>query len=127
MKGMARDLHIPVLAISQLSRAIEHRTSHRPMLSDLRESGSIEQDADVVMFIHREDKFTTEEEWNKSNPTQPFPRDRASLIIAKHRNGPTDEVEMRVQDSIGIFEELSFSTQRQSKRSPSFSSGGAGR
>ncbi|NQW19236.1 MAG: replicative DNA helicase [Chloroflexi bacterium] len=111
MKGMARDLHIPVLAISQLSRAVEHRTSHRPMLSDLRESGSIEQDADVVMFIHREDKFTTEEEWSKANPTVPFPRDRASLIIAKHRNGPTDEVEMRVRDSIGIFEELSFQTQ----------------
>ena len=111
MKGMARDLHIPVLAISQLSRAIEHRTSHRPMLSDLRESGSIEQDADIVMFIHREDKFTTEEEWNKSNPTRPFPRDQATLIIAKHRNGPTDEVEMRVRDSIGIFEELSFQTQ----------------
>jgi replicative DNA helicase len=78
------------------------------MLSDLRESGSIEQDADVVMFIHREDKFTTEEEWNKSNPTQPFPRDRASLIVAKHRNGPTDEVEMTVRDTIGIFEELSY-------------------
>jgi len=111
MKGMARDLHIPVVAISQLSRAVEHRTSHRPMLSDLRESGSIEQDADVVMFIHREDKFITEEEWNKANPTQPFPRDRASLIIAKHRNGPTDEVEMRVRDSVGVFEELSFAPQ----------------
>tara|TARA_B100000408_G_C10149606_1_gene161788 strand:+ start:67 stop:441 length:375 start_codon:yes stop_codon:yes gene_type:complete len=111
MKGMARDLKIPVLAISQLSRAIEHRTSHRPMLSDLRESGSIEQDADVVMFIHREEKFITEEEWNKSNPAQPYPRDRATLIIAKHRNGPTDEVEMKVRDAVGIFEELSYQTQ----------------
>jgi replicative DNA helicase len=114
MKGMARDLHIPVLAISQLSRAIEHRTSHRPMLSDLRESGSIEQDADVVMFIHREDKFIKEDEWNKQNPGQAYPRDRASLIIAKHRNGPTDEVEMRVRDAVGVFEELSFQTQGQS-------------
>ena len=111
MKGMARDLKIPVLAISQLSRAVEHRTSHRPMLSDLRESGSIEQDADVVMFIHREEKFTTEEEWNKTHPTEPFPRDRATLIIAKHRNGPTDEVEMKVRDAVGIFEELSYQTQ----------------
>jgi replicative DNA helicase len=118
MKGMARDLHIPVVAISQLSRAVEHRTSHRPMLSDLRESGSIEQDADVVMFIHREDKFTTEEEWNKANPTQPFPRDRASLIIAKHRNGPTDEVEMRVRDSVGVFEELSFAPQNSQSYQP---------
>jgi len=124
MKGMARDLTIPVLAISQLSRAVEHRTSHRPMLSDLRESGSIEQDADVVMFIHREEKFTTEEEWNKSHPTEPFPRDRATLIIAKHRNGPTDEVEMKVRDAVGIFEELSYQTQD----APSYVSGlGVGR
>ena len=124
MKGMARDLKIPVLAISHLSRAVEHRTSHRPMLSDLRESGSIEQDADVVMFIHREEKFTTEEEWNKSHPTEPFPRDRATLIIAKHRNGPTDEVEMKVRDAVGIFEELSYQTQD----APSYVSGlGVGR
>ena len=124
MKGMARDLKIPVLAISQLSLAVQHRTSHRPMLSDLRESGSIEQDADVVMFIHREEKFTTEEEWNKSHPTEPFPRDRATLIIAKHRNGPTDEVEMKVRDAVGIFEELSYQTQD----APSYVSGlGVGR
>ena len=124
MKGMARDLKIPVLAISQLSRAVEHRTSHRPMLSDLRESGSIEQDADVVMFIHREEKFATEEEWNKTHPTEPFPRDRATLIIAKHRNGPTDEVEMKVRDAVGIFEELSYQTQD----APSYVSGlGVGR
>ena len=70
-----------------------------------------EQDADVVMFIHREEKFITEEEWNKSNPAQPYPRDRATLIIAKHRNGPTDEVEMKVRDAVGIFEELSYQTQ----------------
>ena len=121
MKGMARDLHIPVLAISQLSRAVEHRTSHRPMLSDLRESGSIEQDADVVMFIHREEKFITEDEWNKSNPGQAYPRDRATLVIAKHRNGPTDEVEMTVRDWIGIFEELSY----QAQATPGYASGAA--
>jgi len=118
MKAMARDLNIPVLAISQLSRAVEHRTSHRPMLSDLRESGSIEQDADVVMFIHREDKFVTEEEWNRSHQGEPYPRDRASLIIAKHRNGPTDEVEMRVRDSVGVFEELSFQAQPAPRFAP---------
>ena len=118
IKGMARDLKIPVLAISQLSRAIEHRTSHRPMLSDLRESGSIEQDADVVMFIHREEKFTTEEDWNKSHPGQPFPRDRATLIIAKHKNGPTDEVEMTVRDWIGIFEELSYQARSGMSAAP---------
>ncbi|MCZ6539055.1 MAG: replicative DNA helicase [Chloroflexi bacterium] len=122
MKGMARDLKIPVLAISQLSRAIEHRASHRPMLSDLRESGSIEQDADIVMFIHRPEKFTTEEEWNKSNPNQRFPRDQATLIIAKHRNGPTDEVEMTVRDAVGIFEELPYRAQS----APSYAPGAAG-
>lgn len=111
LKGMARDLRIPVLAISQLNRAIEQRTSRKPRLSDLRESGSIEQDADIVMFIHREDKTTTEEEWNRTQPAQPYPRGQAILMIEKHRNGPTDQIEMRVRDSIGIFEELSFQTQ----------------
>ena len=122
MKGMARDLQIPVLAISQLSRAIEHRASHRPMLSDLRESGSIEQDADIVMFIHREEKFTSQEEWEKTSQGRPFPRDRATLIIAKHRNGPTDEVDMKVQDSIGIFEELPYRAQS----APSYAADTAG-
>ena len=78
------------------------------MLSDLRESGSIEQDADIVMFIHREDKLISLEEWNKANPTSPYPRNRASVIIAKHRNGPTDEVEFQVEDSIGVFQEISM-------------------
>tara|TARA_Y100001970_G_scaffold147939_1_gene181598 strand:- start:16349 stop:17812 length:1464 start_codon:yes stop_codon:yes gene_type:complete len=108
IKSLARDLNIPILAISQLSRAIEQRTSKRPMLSDLRESGSIEQDADIVMFIHREDKLISLEEWNKANPTSPYPRNRASVIIAKHRNGPTDEVEFQVEDSIGAFQEISM-------------------
>ena len=100
---MARDLNIPVLAVSQLSRAIEQRQSHRPVLSDLRESGSIEQDADVVMFIHREDKFTSQEEWERSHAGQPYPRDLAELIVAKHRHGPTDEIWMAVQDHLGRF------------------------
>ena len=71
LKGMARDLNIPVLTVSQLSRAVEMRPSHRPQLSDLRESGSIEQDADVVMFIYREDMYTTEEEWLNRFPEGP--------------------------------------------------------
>jgi replicative DNA helicase len=100
---MARDLKVPVIAISQLSRAIEHRQSHRPLLSDLRESGSIEQDADVVMFIHREEKFTTKEEWIKSNPGVPYPEGQAEIIVAKHRNGPTDTIPLAVDDSVGRF------------------------
>jgi replicative DNA helicase len=81
MKALARELNVPVIALSQLSRAIENRTGHRPMLSDLRESGSIEQDADIVLFIHREDKF--DPDTDRKNV--------AEIILAKHRNGPTDE------------------------------------
>ena len=103
IKAMARDLRVPVIAISQLSRAIEHRQSHRPLLSDLRESGSIEQDADGVMFIHREEKFTTREDWMKNNPGIPYPEGQAEIIIAKHRNGPTDTIPLGVDDSIGRF------------------------
>ena len=103
IKAMARDLKVPVIAISQLSKAIEHRQSHRPLLSDLRESGSIEQDADVVMFIHREEKFTTREDWMKNNPGIPYPEGQAEIIIAKHRNGPTDTIPLGVDDSIGRF------------------------
>ena len=77
LKNLARELNIPVLAVSQLSRAVEARGAPRPQLSDLRESGSIEQDADVVMFLYRED------EDDRSN---------MKLFIAKHRNGPTGEL-----------------------------------
>ena len=117
IKGLARDLRIPILAISQLSRAIEHRQSHRPLLSDLRESGSIEQDADIVMFIHREEKYITEEEWNKNHPAgEPYPRQLAEIIIAKHRNGRIDSVEMAIQEQFGIFREI---TARLNARTPS--------
>ncbi len=89
LKGIARELNVPVLALSQLSRAVETRTPHVPMLSDLRESGSIEQDADVVMFIYRDDVYYTEEEWEKHNSGKPYPKGIADIIVAKHRNGPT--------------------------------------
>lgn len=86
LKGLAKELNIPIIAVSQLSRAIEQREGRRPRLSDLRDSGSIEQDADLVMFIHRDDKtdFEKAKRENKLN--------RAQLIIAKHRNGPTGEI-----------------------------------
>ena len=105
IKGMARDLNVPVIAVSQLSRAIEQRQGHRPTLSDLRESGSIEQDADIVMFIHREDYYVSEEEWNRSKYKDrgEYPRGLAELIIAKHRNGPTGSVELAVRDEVGLF------------------------
>ncbi|MCH8107739.1 MAG: replicative DNA helicase [Chloroflexi bacterium] len=106
IKGMARDLQIPVIACSQLSRLVENRPSHRPMLSDLRDSGSIEQDADVVLFIHREDMYYTEEEWEKENPGREFPKNIAEIIVAKHRNGPTGSVKLYFRDNRVRFESL---------------------
>lgn len=106
LKALARDLDIPILACSQLSRAIEQRPDHRPLLSDLRESGSIEQDADVVAFIHREDKYTDLEAWEKRHPTEPYPENIAEIIVAKHRNGPTGNVKLFFRENMAKFENL---------------------
>ena len=106
LKGMARDLDIPVVACSQLSRAPEQRPSHRPILSDLRESGSIEQDADVVAFIYREDKYTSREEWERTHPTEQYPDSVAEINVAKHRNGPTGTVHLYFRDDVVRFENL---------------------
>ncbi|HET7094998.1 MAG TPA: replicative DNA helicase, partial [Thermomicrobiales bacterium] len=96
LKGLARELNVPVIALSQLSRAVESRSDHRPMLSDLRESGSIEQDADVVLFIYREDKY--EEESDKKGI--------AEIIVAKHRNGPVGSINLRFFDRTARFADL---------------------
>jgi replicative DNA helicase len=99
LKELARELDVPLIAVSQLSRAPEGRTSHRPLLSDLRESGAIEQDADVVIFIYREDKyFPDKDEWLRQHPQKEpneYPKGVADIIIAKHRNGPTGEAKLR--------------------------------
>ena len=106
LKGLARDLDIPVLACSQLSRAIEQRPTHRPLLSDLRESGSIEQDADVVAFIYREDLYTSREDWEKTHPTQDYPQNIAEIIFSKHRNGPLGTVPLYFRNEVVRFESL---------------------
>ena len=106
LKGIARDLDIPVLACSQLSRAPEQRPSHRPILSDLRESGSIEQDADVVAFIYREDVYTNREDWERTHPTEAYPESVAEIIVAKHRNGPTGTVPLYFRKDVVRFENL---------------------
>jgi replicative DNA helicase len=93
LKALARELNIPVIALSQLSRAVEMRTPKIPMLSDLRESGSIEQDADVVMFIYREDYYEPETE-NKGI---------TSVLIKKHRNGPVGDVDLFFHPEFGRF------------------------
>jgi replicative DNA helicase len=98
VKALARELNIPVVVMSQLNRAPEGREDHRPRMSDLRESGSIEQDADVVILLHREDYYhpRSEKEYE--------PDSKAELIIAKQRNGPTASVELTFREKITRFE-----------------------
>ncbi|PKB71580.1 MAG: replicative DNA helicase [SAR202 cluster bacterium Io17-Chloro-G6] len=107
LKVMARDLNIALVTCSQLSRGVEQRPGHRPVLSDLRDSGSIEQDADVVMFLHRDDVYFTEDEWDQQFPGRPYPRNIADLIVAKHRNGPTGNLQLFFRDNLVRFDSLS--------------------
>ena len=108
LKALARELNAPVLAVSQLSRAVEWRASHEPQLSDLRESGSIEQDADVVLFIYRDEYYyKNEEEWLVAHPDREYPREEADVIIAKHRNGPTGRIKLRFRQNLAKFESMS--------------------
>jgi len=108
LKALARELNAPVIAVSQLSRAVEWRASHEPQLSDLRESGSIEQDADVVLFIYRDEYYLKEEEWQvEQHEGKGFPHGEADIIIAKHRNGPTGRIKLRFRHNLARFESIS--------------------
>ena len=107
LKALARELDVPVLAVSQLSRAPEWRASHRPQLSDLRESGGIEQDADVVIFIYRDDYYHSRREWEELHPDEDYPEGIADIIIAKHRNGPTGEIKLHFLPKTAKFEDIS--------------------
>ena len=96
LKGLAREINVPIIALSQLSRGVEQRNNKRPMLSDLRESGSIEQDADLVIMLYRDDYY---------NPDTPD-RGIAEIIITKHRNGPTGTVKLLFKSELTKFENL---------------------
>lgn len=96
LKGLAREMNAPVIALSQLSRSVEQRNNKRPMMSDLRESGSIEQDADLIMMLYRDSYY---------NPDSPD-RNVAEVIIVKHRNGPTGTIKLLFQPELTKFENL---------------------
>ena len=97
LKALAKELNIPIIALSQLSRAVEQRQDKRPLLSDLRESGSIEQDADIVMFIYRDEYY------NRDNPEN---KNIAELVISKHRNGRTGIVKVLFFPEISQFQDF---------------------
>jgi len=105
LKGIAKELNIPVLSVSQLSREVEKRENKRPILADLRESGSIEQDADVVAFIYR-DEYYEKEEGNIG---------KAEIMIAKHRNGPTGKLNLQFNKRFALFSNLSESYQTEDR------------
>ncbi|WP_375694696.1 DnaB-like helicase C-terminal domain-containing protein, partial [Bartonella sp. AC158YNML] len=110
LKALAKELNIPIIALSQLSRQVENRTDKRPQLSDLRESGSIEQDADIVLFVYREEYYLKNEEpkegtseYSKWQEAMEQAKGKAEVIIAKQRHGPTGIVPLAFQSDFTRF------------------------
>jgi replicative DNA helicase len=117
LKSLAKELNVPVVALSQLSRAVEQRENKRPMLSDLRESGSIEQDADIVLFIYREDYYLESQEPRPGTPEHDEWLKKAEgahgvaeLLIEKHRHGPTGSVRLQFNREFTRFGDLAHQT-----------------
>jgi replicative DNA helicase len=113
LKALAKELDVPILALSQLSRQVEARDDKRPQLSDLRESGSIEQDADVVMFVYRDEYYLRNrepregtDEWFKWESDLKAAENRAELIIGKQRHGPTGTVQLSFEPQYTRFGNL---------------------
>ena len=113
LKALAKELNVPVIALSQLSRQVENRDDKRPQLSDLRESGSIEQDADVVMFVYREEYYLQNKEPRPGTPEHEkwqldmsLVHGKAEVIIGKQRHGPTGTVELQFEGQFTRFSDL---------------------
>ena len=118
LKSLAKELAVPVIALSQLSRQVESRDDKRPQLSDLRESGSIEQDADVVLFVYREEYYLANKEPRPGTPEHEkwqtemgFAHGKAEVIIGKQRHGPTGTVELAFEASVTRFGDLASDGQ----------------
>ena len=117
MKALAKELDVPMVALSQLSRGVDARDDKRPILSDLRESGSIEQDADVVMFVYREEYYMKTKKPDENDPAQVAElakwlekmervHNRAEVLVEKHRHGPTNRIELFFDENFTRFSNL---------------------